>query len=105
MRKAFGLVALLGTLLFSMALGQRAVGFRLVLPPGGAGLGLALEAPLERSLAFRAFGDLWQFDTVNGSIGNGKQFAVTYGASGLTVNTVAASPLPTPAPSKPNWTP
>ena len=59
MRKAFGLVALLGTLLFSMALGQRAVGFRLVLPPGGAGLGLALEAPLERSLAFRAFGDLF----------------------------------------------
>ena len=42
-----------------MALGQRAVGFRLVLPPGGAGLGLALEAPLERSLAFRAFGDLF----------------------------------------------
>ena len=42
MRKAFGLVALLGTLLFSMALGQRAVGFRLVLPPGGAGLGLAI---------------------------------------------------------------
>ena len=48
-----------------------------------------------------------QFDTVNtfdaaqgtrGSIGNGKQFAVTYGASGLTVNTVAASPLPTPPP-------
>ncbi len=35
-----------------------------------------------------------QFDTVNGSIGNGKQFAVTYGASGLTVNTVAASPPP-----------
>ena len=59
MRKAFGLVALLGTLLFSMALRQRAVGFRLVLPPGGAGLGLALEAPLERSLAFRAFGDLF----------------------------------------------
>ena len=42
-----------------------------------------------------------QFDTVNGSIGNGKQFAVTYGASGLTVNTVAASPLPTPAPVAP----
>ena len=47
-----------------------------------------------------------QFDTVNPfdaaqgtrGIGNGKQFAVTYGASGLTVNTVAASPLPTPAP-------
>ena len=39
-----------------------------------------------------------QFDTVNGSLGNGKQFTVTYGASGLTVNTVAASPLPTPAP-------
>ena len=48
-----------------------------------------------------------QFDTGNGSIGNGKQFAVTYGATGLTVNTVApstpaqgtrASPLPTPAP-------
>ncbi len=39
-----------------------------------------------------------QFDTVNGSIGNGKQFAVTYGASGLTVNTVAASPPPMPAP-------
>ena len=63
-----------------------------------------------------------QFDTVNPStplrapaIGNGKQFSVTYGASGLTVNTVApsthsaslrapapaqgtrASPLPTPA--------
>ena len=42
-----------------------------------------------------------QFDTVNGSLGNGKQFAVTYGASGLTVNTVAASPLPTPAPVAP----
>ena len=60
-----------------------------------------------------------QFDTVNpfdaaqgtrGGIGNGKQFAVTYGASGLTVNTVApstpaqgtrASPLPTPAPVTP----
>ena len=42
-----------------------------------------------------------QFDTINGSIGNGKQFAVTYGASGLTVNTVAASPLPTPAPVAP----
>ena len=48
-----------------------------------------------------------QFDTVNGSIGNGTQFTATYGASGLTVNTVApstpaqgtrASPLPTPAP-------
>ncbi|AFH39111.1 hypothetical protein [Thermus thermophilus] len=59
MRKAFGLVALLGALLFSTALGQRAVGFRLVLPPGGAGIGLAIEAPLERSLAFRAFGDLF----------------------------------------------
>ena len=35
-----------------------------------------------------------QFDTVNGSLANGKQFAVTYGASGLTVNTVAASPPP-----------
>ena len=33
-----------------------------------------------------------QFDTVNGSLGHGKQFTVTYGASGLTVNTVAASP-------------
>ena len=32
-----------------------------------------------------------QFDTVNGSLGNGKQFAVTFGASGLTVNTVAPS--------------
>ena len=42
-----------------------------------------------------------QFDTVNGGLGNGKQFAVTYGASGLTVNTVAASPLPTPAPVAP----
>ena len=59
-----------------------------------------------------------QFDTVNpfdaaqgaGSIGNGKQFAVTYGASGLTVNTVApsapaqgtrASPPLTPAPVAP----
>ena len=35
-----------------------------------------------------------QFDTVNGSLGNGKQFVVTYGASGLTVNTVALSPVP-----------
>ena len=42
-----------------------------------------------------------QFDTVNGSLGNGKQFAVTYGASGLTVNTVALTPLPTPAPVAP----
>ena len=60
-----------------------------------------------------------QFDTVNpfdaaqgtrGSIGNGKQFTVTYGANALTVNTVApstpaqgthASPLPTPAPVAP----
>ena len=42
-----------------------------------------------------------KFDTVNGSLGNGKQFAVTYGASGWTVNTVAASPLPTPAPAPP----
>ena len=33
-----------------------------------------------------------QFDTVNGGLGHGKQFAATYGASGLTVNTVAASP-------------
>ena len=38
-----------------------------------------------------------QFDTINGSLGNGKQFAATYGASGMTVNTVAASPQPTPA--------
>lgn len=58
MRKAFGLVALLGTLLFSMALGQRAVGFRLVLPPGG-GARPRPRGPLERNLAFRAFGDLF----------------------------------------------
>lgn len=58
MRKAFGLVALLGTLLFSMALGQRAVGFRLVLPPGGRG-SASPSRPLERNLAFRAFGDLF----------------------------------------------
>jgi hypothetical protein len=38
-----------------------------------------------------------QFDTVNGNIGNGKEFTVTYGPSVLTVNTIAA-PAPAPAP-------
>ena len=42
-----------------------------------------------------------QFDTVNGDIGNGKKFTVTYGPTAMTVNTVAASPLPTPAPVAP----
>ncbi|WP_114313734.1 hypothetical protein [Thermus caldifontis] len=39
------------------AFAQRAVSFRLSLPP--AGLGLGLEAPLERNLAFRGFADLF----------------------------------------------
>ncbi|GAA5335449.1 MULTISPECIES: hypothetical protein [Thermus] len=55
MRKALGLVLLL--VLGSLAFAQRAVSFRLSLPP--AGLGFGLEAPLERNLAFRGFVDLF----------------------------------------------
>lgn len=55
MRKAFWVLALLA--LGTGALAQRAVSFRLSLPP--AGLGLGLEAPLERNLAFRGFVDLF----------------------------------------------
>lgn len=57
MRKPIWLLALLA--LGSGALAQRAVGFRLVLPPEGVGIGLGLEAPLERNLAFRALVDLF----------------------------------------------
>lgn len=58
MRRAvvFLLLAALGT----GALAQRAVSFRVSLPP--AGLGLGLEAPLERNLAFRGFVDLFPGD-------------------------------------------
>jgi hypothetical protein len=54
-RKGLLLLALLA--LSSLGLAQRAVSFRLSLPP--AGLGLGLEAPLERNLAFRGYGDLF----------------------------------------------
>ncbi|WP_018111153.1 hypothetical protein [Thermus igniterrae] len=57
MRKAIWLLVLLA--LGSGALAQRAVSFRLSLHPAGPGLGLGLEAPLERNLAFRAFLDLF----------------------------------------------
>ncbi|WP_243030400.1 hypothetical protein [Thermus altitudinis] len=54
MRKIVLVLALLA--LGPGALAQRAVSFRLSLPP--AGLGLGLEAPLERNLAFRGFVDM-----------------------------------------------
>ncbi|TFU27084.1 hypothetical protein [Thermus tengchongensis] len=55
MRKVLWALALLA--LGTGAFAQRAVSFRLSLPP--AGLGLGLEAPLERNLAFRGFVDLY----------------------------------------------
>ncbi|WP_038057544.1 hypothetical protein [Thermus amyloliquefaciens] len=55
MRKTLLLLALLA--LGTGAFAQRAVSFRLSLPP--AGLGLGLEAPLERNLVFRGFADLF----------------------------------------------
>lgn len=55
MRKMLLVLALLA--LGTGAFAQRAVSFRLSLPP--AGLGLGLEAPLERNLAFRGFVDLF----------------------------------------------
>lgn len=55
MRKIVLVLALLA--LGTGAFAQRAVSFRLSLPP--AGLGLGLEAPLERNLAFRGFVDLF----------------------------------------------
>jgi hypothetical protein len=55
MRKTLVLLTLLA--LGGMGLAQRAVTFRLSLPP--AGLGLGLEAPLERNLAFRGYLDLF----------------------------------------------
>ncbi|WP_234554166.1 hypothetical protein [Thermus caliditerrae] len=55
MRKATWVLLLMA--LGMGALAQRAVSFRLSLPP--AGLGLGLEAPLERNLAFRGFVDLF----------------------------------------------
>jgi hypothetical protein len=55
MRKGLLLLALLA--LSGLGLAQRAVSFRLSLPP--AGLGVGLEAPLERNLAFRGYGDLF----------------------------------------------
>ncbi|WP_105318264.1 hypothetical protein [Thermus tenuipuniceus] len=55
MRKILLLLALLA--LGTGAFAQRAVSFRLSLPP--AGLGLGLEAPLARNLAFRGFADLF----------------------------------------------
>ncbi|MGC8905311.1 hypothetical protein [Thermus sp.] len=57
MRKAAWLFLFL--LLSGLASAQRAVSLRLSLPNPGPGLGLGLEAPLERNLAFRAFGDLF----------------------------------------------
>jgi hypothetical protein len=55
MRKTLVLLTLLT--LGGMGLAQRAVTFRLSLPP--AGLGVGLEAPLERNLAFRGYLDLF----------------------------------------------
>jgi hypothetical protein len=55
MRKGLLLLALLA--LSGLGLAQRAVSFRLSLPP--AGLGVGLEVPLERNLAFRGYGDLF----------------------------------------------
>jgi hypothetical protein len=55
MRKILILMALLA--LSGLGLAQRAVSFRLSLPP--AGLGVGLEAPLERNLAFRGHVDLF----------------------------------------------
>ncbi|MFN3368397.1 MAG: hypothetical protein ACK4ZX_03165 [Thermus sp.] len=55
MRKMLLVLAILA--LGTGAFAQRAVSFRLSLPP--AGLGLGLEAPLERNLAFRGFVDLF----------------------------------------------
>jgi len=55
MRKILILTALLA--LSGLGLAQRAVSFRLSLPP--AGLGVGLEAPLERNLAFRGYADLF----------------------------------------------
>jgi hypothetical protein len=55
MRKGLLLLALLA--LSGLGLAQRAVSFRLSLPP--AGLGVGLEASLERNLAFRGYGDLF----------------------------------------------
>jgi hypothetical protein len=55
MRKTLVLLTLLA--LGGMGLAQRAVTFRLSLPP--AGLGVGLEAPLERNLAFRGYLDLF----------------------------------------------
>lgn len=55
MRKMLLVLALLA--LGTGAFAQRAVSFRLSLPP--AGLGLGLEAPLERNLAVRALVDLF----------------------------------------------
>ena len=54
-RKGHLLLALLA--LSGLGLAQRAVSFRLSLPP--AGLGVGLEASLERNLAFRGYGDLF----------------------------------------------
>jgi hypothetical protein len=54
-RKGLLLLALLA--LSGLGLAQRAVSFRLSLPP--AGLGVGLEAPLERNLAFRGYGDFF----------------------------------------------
>jgi len=55
MRKILILMALLA--LSGLGLAQRAVSFRFSLPP--AGLGVGLEAPLERNLAFRGYADLF----------------------------------------------
>ena len=55
MRKTLVLLTLLA--LGGMGLAQRAVSFRLSLP--SAGLGVGLEASLERNLAFRVYGDLF----------------------------------------------
>ncbi len=54
MRKAW----ILALLLLVPAVAQRAVSFRLSLP-NPPGLGLGLEADLERDLAFRGYGDLF----------------------------------------------
>ncbi len=58
MRKGLLLLALLA--LSGLGLAQRAVSFRLSLP--AAGLGVGLEASLERNLAFRGYGDLFPSD-------------------------------------------
>ncbi|GAA6759698.1 MAG: hypothetical protein WHT26_11820 [Thermus sp.] len=57
MRKAWVLLLLLA--LGSAVQAQRAVSFRVSFPPSGAGIGLGLEAPLERDTALRLYGELF----------------------------------------------